>query len=106
MLLLILAHILAKEVVQSFWMMWPVLEMRADLWTANTLLYITVFTIKMLELVANMNVSVHGPGVQFSSMVLVQTCRTLKKAGQDSAHQLNILGWSYRLDIYTCVYGT
>ena len=30
MLLRILEHTLAKEMAQSFWMMWPVLGMRAD----------------------------------------------------------------------------
>ena len=60
MLLHILEHTLAKEMVQLFWMMWPVLEMRADLWTASSLLIITVSTVKMLESVAKLNVSFNG----------------------------------------------
>ena len=28
----------------------------------------------------------------------------LQKADQDSAHQLSILGWGYRLDIYMCIW--
>ena len=57
MLLRILEHTLAKEMVQLFLMMWPVLGMRPGLQTANTLPSITVVTMKMLELVARLNVS-------------------------------------------------
>ena len=47
---------LAKEMVHLFWIM-PVLGMRADLWTASTLLFLTVAIMKMQESVARMNVS-------------------------------------------------
>ena len=47
---------LAKGMVHLFWII-PVLGMRADLWTASTLLFLTVAIMKMLESVARMNVS-------------------------------------------------
>ena len=56
-LLCTLMHTLAKEMVQLFWMMWPVLAMRAGWWTASIPPFTTVHTVKMLELVASMNVS-------------------------------------------------
>ena len=51
-------HTLAKELVQFFLVMLIVLEMRADLWTANTQLLLTVFMVKMQVSVAKLNVSV------------------------------------------------
>ena len=57
MLLPILMPTLAKEMVQLFWMMWPVLGMKAGWWTADTLPVITAPTVKMLELVAKLSVS-------------------------------------------------
>ena len=48
MLLSVALHTMVKELPQSFWMMWPVLEMRAGWWTADTLPIITVVTMKML----------------------------------------------------------
>ena len=50
-------HTLAKELVQFFLMMWLVLGMRADLWTVNTQLLLTVFMVKMQVSVAKLNVS-------------------------------------------------
>ena len=47
---------LAKGMVHLFWII-PVLGMRADLWTASTLLFLTVAIMKTLESVARMNVS-------------------------------------------------
>ena len=58
MLLPILMLTLAKEMVQLFWMMWPVLGMKAGLLTVNILPIMTAPTLKMLELVAKLNVSV------------------------------------------------
>ena len=72
MLLPILEHTLAKEMVQLFWMMWPVLEMRADLWTVNTLPIITVSTVKMLESVAKLNVSSNDLPTRFMFSVASQ----------------------------------
>ena len=60
MLLHILEHTLAKEMVQLFWMMWSVLGMKPGWWTADTLPFITVPIVKMLELVARLNVSLNG----------------------------------------------
>ena len=58
MLLPILMLTLAKEMVQLFWMMWSVLGMKAGLLTVNILPIMTAPTLKMLELVAKLNVSV------------------------------------------------
>ena len=73
MLLPILEHTLAKEMVQLFWMMWPVLEMRADLWTVNTLPIITVSTVKMLESVAKLNVSSNDLPTRFINWFIYGT---------------------------------
>ena len=47
---------LAKEMVQSFWMMWLVLEMRVGWLTASPIPLTTVSTVKMLESAAKLNV--------------------------------------------------
>ena len=60
MLLPILERTLAKEMVQLFWMMCPVLGMKPGWWTVDTLPFITVSMVKMLELVAKLNVSLNG----------------------------------------------
>ena len=57
MLLSVALHPLAKELAQSFWMMWPVLGTRAGWWTVDTLPFITVVTMKMLVLYATEHVS-------------------------------------------------
>ena len=67
MLLFVALHSMAKEMAQSFWMMWPVLGMRADLWTANTLPIITVVTMKMLVLYATEHVS----NISFDCLLVV-----------------------------------
>ena len=57
MLLSVALHSMAKEVAQSVWMMWPVLEMIAGWLTADTLPITTVVTVKMLVLYATEHVS-------------------------------------------------
>ena len=62
--LFVAGHSMAKEMVQSFWMMWIVLGMRPGLWTVNTLPIITVPIVKMLVLYATehvSNVNLSGP---------------------------------------------
>ena len=56
MLLPVVLHPLAKEMIRSFWMMWAVLVMKESYWTANTLPIITVVTFKMLVLYATEHV--------------------------------------------------
>ena len=49
-------HTLAKEMVQSFWMMWLVLELRVGWLTASPIPLTTVSTVMMLESAAKLNV--------------------------------------------------
>ena len=46
--LLVILHSLARELIQSYLIMFCVLEMRVDFWTADTWKLITVFMLRML----------------------------------------------------------
>ena len=50
-------HSMARELVQFFWMMWNVLEMRAGYWTVSIMQVITVSTVEMLVLYVTEHVS-------------------------------------------------